>query len=704
MKETIRIYVRLKPLEGRKSSCHYETFQESENPLNDNAQTHIFQLSIPKEAADGHVNNSRELFRFHFDGVLESGISQTDVFEIVAKPIVERVLDGYNGTLFAYGQTGSGKTFTITGHGVQEKVATTKGIIPRTLAYIFAQINKSAITNNEGESSASISYFEIYNESAYDLLQTRDPFDKLEDLTKIQLLEDADQNIHLRNLSVHRARSESEAMAILAIGEANRVMAETPINQTSTRSHCIFTIIITRRDSESSSIMRTSKLHIVDLAGSERVYKSGIVGRSLNEAKSINLALHHLEQVIIALADKNRSHIPYRNSMMTSILKDSLGGNSLTSMIATCSLDEANLGETISTCRFAQRVALIRNEVVRNETVDPLMEIELLKKQIQQLKNTCFLLHGGVELSTDPLTDEELLKCQENVSTFLAADDSSADMLVGLDWRKIQQCFRLLKQKMSGREVRAADVQNEREDCDGKSQEDVEKLRKTLQQRDREMAILCKLLRQEKRRIDDLMSHSGYGSMPDTTVTPRPSAFPLPQVVNSTVSPSPASPHMFSDPSSLLPAMDFTPPSEYLPWLTKLSQLTNAQMSDLRRALLTKFIDGHAQRNRAECLKQNLTERVNKARQLGTSIRTAQAEQQCGTEQLSALQECGDPRAENFSREVEYGRIRLQGMLEQLGSLKEQVEYFEKLTREVTNVMQTQFDQWWTLQTSINSS
>jgi kinesin family member 6/9 len=169
----------------------------------------------------------------------------------------------------------------------------------------------------------------MYNEAGYDLLQTRENGEKLEDLPRIQLMEDADQNIHLRNLSVHRVDNEGDAMNLLSLGEMNRVMADTPMNATSTRSHCLFTIIISRRENE-SAIFRTSKLHIVDLAGSERVYKSGIAGRSLTEAKCINLALHHLEEVIIALAEKNRSHVPYRNSIMTSILKDSLGGNSLT--------------------------------------------------------------------------------------------------------------------------------------------------------------------------------------------------------------------------------------------------------------------------------------------------------------------------------------------------------------------------------------
>ncbi|MEQ2211704.1 Kinesin- protein 6, partial [Xenoophorus captivus] len=120
-----------------------------------------------------------------------------------------------------------------------------------------------------------------------------------------------------------------------------------------------------------SATLRRSKLHLVDLAGSDRVSKTGLDGVLLTEAKYINLSLHYLEQVIIALSEKNRSHIPYRNSMLTSVLRDSLGGNCMTTMIATIAVDKRNLDESISTCRFAQRVALIKNEAVLNEELDP---------------------------------------------------------------------------------------------------------------------------------------------------------------------------------------------------------------------------------------------------------------------------------------------------------------------------------------------
>ncbi|KAG9336838.1 hypothetical protein JZ751_003186 [Albula glossodonta] len=183
-------------------------------------------------------------------------------------------------------------------------------------------------------------------------------------------MEDEDQNIHLKNLSIQQSANEEEALNLLFLGDTNRMIAETPMNQASTRSHCIFTVHVCSRE-PGSSMLRRSKLHLVDLAGSERVGKTGVGGQLLTEAKYINLSLHYLEQVIIALSEKNRTHIPYRNSMMTSVLRDSLGGNCMTTMIATVSVDKRNVDESISTCRFAQRVALIKNEALLNEELDP---------------------------------------------------------------------------------------------------------------------------------------------------------------------------------------------------------------------------------------------------------------------------------------------------------------------------------------------
>ncbi|CAH1790685.1 unnamed protein product [Owenia fusiformis] len=326
VKQTIQIFSRVKPTKAKIGL--YEIDE-------DDSGSPRLTFTVPKDLAVGLVNNKKENYKFRFQRVFDQKTKQEEVFEHVGQPVVDNVLSGYNGTIFAYGQTGSGKTFTITGG--PEKYAD-RGIIPRTLSYIFQQFEQ----NPDYVYTCHISYLEIYNESGYDLLDPKHESSKLEDLPKVHLMEDSDQNIHLKNLSTHQANNEEEALNLLFLGDTNRMIAETPMNQASTRSHCIFTIHVSSRQAVGASIRR-SKLHLVDLAGSERVAKTGVAGTLLAEAKYINLSLHFLEQVIVTLSEKGRSHIPYRNSMMTSVLRDSLGGNCMTTMIATCSAEKKNI-------------------------------------------------------------------------------------------------------------------------------------------------------------------------------------------------------------------------------------------------------------------------------------------------------------------------------------------------------------------------
>uniref|UniRef100_A0A8C8RH54 Kinesin-like protein n=1 Tax=Pelusios castaneus TaxID=367368 RepID=A0A8C8RH54_9SAUR len=390
---------------------------------------------VPRDLADGFVNNKRESYKFKFQKIFDQEAKQDAVFESIAKPVAECALAGYNGTIFAYGQTGSGKTFTITGGAERYS---DRGIIPRTLSYIFQHLEK----DSSKVYTTHVSYLEIYNECGYDLLDPRHEASKLEDLPKVTIMEDPDQNIHLKNLSLQQATNEEEALNLLFLGDTNRMIAETPMNQASTRSHCIFTIHISSKEPGSATVRR-SKLHLVDLAGSERVAKTGVGGQLLTEAKYINLSLHYLEQVIIALAEKHRSHIPYRNSMMTSVLRDSLGGNCMTTMIATLSLEKRNIDESISTCRFAQRVALIKNEAVLNEEIDPRLMIIQLKKVIHELKDELAMVTR--EQRREELTPEELLQLDELIKRFLDDPDPESTLDVGADMRKVKHSFNYLK-------------------------------------------------------------------------------------------------------------------------------------------------------------------------------------------------------------------------------------------------------------------
>ena len=430
-KAHIDVYARVRPV--KRPSSHLEI----------NYADSSIAIHMAKDKEGGLVNNQREDYNFAFTRILDATTTQDQAFDVIAAPVVDSVLEGYNGTIFAYGQTGSGKTFTITGGA--ERYAD-RGIIPRALSYVFAKLAEQPGIEFE----VRISYLEIYNEAGYDLLDPSHETKGLEDLPKVSLQEDHDGKIHVRNLSAQLARNEEEALNLLFVGDTNRMISETPMNMASSRSHCIFTVAIEARK-EGSDVVRRSKLHLVDLAGSERVKKTGIEGTVLREARYINLSLHYLEQVIIALQEKK--FVPYRNSMMTSVLRDSLGGNCKTVMVATMNNEEPYLDETISTCRFAQRVALVANTMSVNEEVDPKLLVGRLKAEIRELKEEIQMLRGeGYERAVEALSEEERSRCEQLVSSYMKEEDQSAMLNPG-EMAKIQLCFRLLRERRGAAEA-----------------------------------------------------------------------------------------------------------------------------------------------------------------------------------------------------------------------------------------------------------
>ena len=209
VKQTIQIFCRVKPTKGKKSLYEIEPRDSGDQIL----------MQVPKEEMEGFVNNKKNEYKFKFDKIFDQNCVQEDIFESVAEPVIDNVLSGYNGTIFAYGQTGSGKTFTITGG--PENYAD-RGIIPRSISYFFEQFTKK----QEFMFTMHISYLEIYNDSGYDLLDPQHQATKLEDLPKVSLMEDEDNNIHLKNLSIHQANNEEEALNLLFLGDTNRMIAE----------------------------------------------------------------------------------------------------------------------------------------------------------------------------------------------------------------------------------------------------------------------------------------------------------------------------------------------------------------------------------------------------------------------------------------------------------------------------------------------
>ena len=478
---SIKIFLRVRPT---KKASRGLRLQEERNSV----EVHV----VRKEARD-YVNNQTEDYQFSFNSILNMQARQEQVFEIVAKEVVDSVLEGYNGTILAYGQTGSGKTFTITGGDAKYQ---DRGIIPRSISYIFSEMRKKTDISIK----LNVSYLEIYNDDGYDLLDETQCTRNLGDLPKVIHREDAAGNITLSNLSVHRADSEEDALNLLFIGDTNRVVAETPKHDASTRSHCIFIIQI-EAQRLGSDIKTLSKLHLVDLAGSERLGKTNVDGTLLREARCINQSLHYLEHVIVTLEQKARGEnvfVPYRNSFMTLVLRDSLGGNCKTSMIATASAEEGDLDESVSTFRFAQRVAGIQNEARRNEQVDPSLIIQRLKQEVAELKAEIGMLKGSGS-ERDHLTTEEIEECRRITQEYVNERDPSVRMVVS-DMLTIRECFVQMKKMI----VSAKKGGNHREDSvvHSESSEEVERLRLLVQQRDNEIAILLNHVNKGKPEVD----------------------------------------------------------------------------------------------------------------------------------------------------------------------------------------------------------
>ncbi|KAF9052650.1 kinesin heavy chain [Panaeolus papilionaceus] len=311
---------------------------------------------------------------FTFDRVFPMGTKQHEVFDYGVKDIVKDVLDGYNGTVFAYGQTGSGKTFTMMGADIDSDE--TRGIIPRITEQIFQSIIES---DAHLEYLVKVSYMEIYLERIRDLLCPQND--------NLQVHEEKSKGVYVKNLSDYYVSSAREVYEIMRTGGAARVVTSTNMNAESSRSHSIFLITIQQRNTETGA-QKTGNLYLVDLAGSEKVGKTGASGQTLEEAKKINKSLSALGMVINALTDTKAKHIPYRDSKLTRILQESLGGNSRTTLIINCSPSSYNEAETLSTLRFGIRAKSIKNTARVNAELSPLELKGLLQKA--QLANTSY--------------------------------------------------------------------------------------------------------------------------------------------------------------------------------------------------------------------------------------------------------------------------------------------------------------------------
>nr|XP_021521186.1 kinesin-like protein KIF6 isoform X2 [Aotus nancymaae] len=477
------------------------------------------------------------------------------------------------------------------------------------------------------------------------------------------------------------------------------MIAETPMNQASTRSHCIFTVHLSSKEPGSATV-RHAKLHLVDLAGSERVAKTGVGGHLLTEAKYINLSLHYLEQVIIALSEKHRSHIPYRNSMMTSVLRDSLGGNCMTTMIATLSLEKRNLDESISTCRFAQRVALIKNEAVLNEEIDPRLMIKHLQKEIQELKDELAMVTG--EPRTEALTEAELLQLEKLITSFLEDQDPESRLEVGADMRKIHHCFHHLKKLLNDKKIlgnNTVSSESKDQDCqEPLKEEEYRKLQDILKQRDNEINILVNMLKKEKKKVQEVL----YLPAKDRREFRHSQSPPFP----------PGNPEegqrmpLSSAPSQ---AQDFSTLG-YRSSLLHQKTGMREEMSLGRQEAFEIFKRDHADSVTIDDNKQILKQRFSEAKALGESINEARSKighlkeeitqrhiQQValGISENMAVPPTPDQQEEKLRSQLEEEKRRYKTMFTRLKALKVEIEHLQLLMDKAKVKLQKEFEVWW---------
>lgn len=336
---------------------------------------------------------SEEACTFTFDSILQETAPQEEVFQKVGIPILENVLDGYNSTIFAYGQTGAGKTHTMIGIPDETRtgVSDQGGLAPRSFEYLFKRISEVTQAAKEGSEggfaeihfAVRCSVLEIYNENITDLLNPKE--------TNLMLREDPPRGAFVDGLKEFSVHTAGEALQLLFLGASNRKTANTRANAKSSRSHYIYTCMVERTSKSVEGICQTrhSRLNLVDLAGSERNRFSGAKNSNLKEACHINQSLSTLGRVIKELVESQhhgRGHIPYRDSKLTYLLQESLGGNAKTTIIANISPSSLWYHETLSTLQFVRRAKYIRNNARVNEESDGKESTMALKLKIKRLE------------------------------------------------------------------------------------------------------------------------------------------------------------------------------------------------------------------------------------------------------------------------------------------------------------------------------
>ena len=384
---SVKVAIRIRPMnskETREGSAPCVTTQAEENKLK---------------------VGSKE---FSFDAVFDPDTCQEDLFNVCAHNLVLGCFHGYNATILAYGQTGSGKTHSMGTGSTIGLSAEQIGIVPRVFDFIFEELENRRRDPEFTNFELKVQFLELYGEDIHDLLDTT-KMDSGEKGKQLKIREDRG-TISIENLKSEIVTSKTECITLLNKGIGQRVTSATKMNEGSSRSHAIFTVTISQKivkvapanpdDPTPEAVQQSeenisAKFHFVDLAGSERIKKTGATGKRMQEGISINKGLLALGNVISALTDekKRESFVPYRDSKLTRILQDSLGGNSRTTMIACASPADSNMDESLSTVKYAARARNIKNKPKVNRDANAIL-IEALRKQIDKLQGENNKLHA----------------------------------------------------------------------------------------------------------------------------------------------------------------------------------------------------------------------------------------------------------------------------------------------------------------------
>ena len=396
----VKVYCRIRPENEKEKQSGMKTCITATSESSVKIFTESIGIDTGKESSKSKSDNFQT---FTFDGVFPPEEEQENIFNVVAKPLINGALEGINGTLFCYGQTSSGKTYTMEGIHNDPKLM---GVIPRMMEYIFIVIEKA---NSEIEYSVKCQYYQIYNEKIQDLLDIRKK--------DLAIREDKNKGIWVEDCTEANVSCQEEMYEVFKEGSNNRTVSATNMNKGSSRSHSLFVVTLFQRNTITGS-SKTGRIYFVDLAGSEKMSKTGIEGGTgLKEAQNINKSLMTLGMVINSLTE-GAKHIPYRDSKLTRVLQESLGGNSMTNLVITCSPNFLNQSETMSTLRFGQRAKLIKNKVVANtqQSVKELMiKLKKAEEKIAALEKIIQGKDGNIDLKNikNIQISDKNLKCEE---------------------------------------------------------------------------------------------------------------------------------------------------------------------------------------------------------------------------------------------------------------------------------------------------